>query len=105
MKTFTGASDAGPYPLNAIFSDPIPVTMRALRAGKASPSRLKIVDMPELVSIKRLAAHFDAHRASVRRWLDEAGIQPVALGNGRKGAIRYRMSEVKGWIESRPNVR
>ena len=56
------------------------------------------------VSLKTLAKHLDAHRTSVRRWLQEAGIKPVAVGRGRKGAIRYRWAEVRDWLESLPYV-
>ena len=53
------------------------------------------------VSLKSLAALLDAHRSSVRRWLKEAGIHPIALGSGRNGAIRYKWSDVKSWLNSR----
>jgi len=53
------------------------------------------------VSLKTLAQMLDAHRSSVRRWLQEAGIRPVVLGKGRHGAIRYRWRDVQDWIASR----
>jgi len=53
------------------------------------------------VSLKTLAQMLDAHRSSVRRWLQQAGIRPIALGRGRNGAIRYRWRDVQQWIESR----
>ena len=53
------------------------------------------------VSLKTLAQMLDAHRSSVRRWLQQAGIRPMALGRGRNGAIRYRWRDVQQWIESR----
>ena len=56
------------------------------------------------VSLKTLADRLDAHRSSVRRWLREAGIKPVAVGRGRKGAIRYRWVEVRDWLDSLPDV-
>ena len=62
------------------------------------------VQLPPYVSLKRLAAMLDSHRSSVRRWLDEAGIQPVAFGSGPKGAIRYRGAEITAWLESRKDV-
>lgn len=55
-------------------------------------------DQPLAVSLGTLARQLDAHRSSVRRWLREAGINPVAIGNGHKGAIRYRWSDVKAWL-------
>jgi hypothetical protein len=53
-----------------------------------------------VVSLRTLANMLDAHRSSVRRWLQEAGIRPVVLGRGRKGAIRYHWSDVKEWLDS-----
>lgn len=53
------------------------------------------------VSLKTLAQMLDAHRSSVRRWLQEAGIRPVVLGRGRNGAIRYRWQEIQAWLHSR----
>ena len=57
-----------------------------------------------LVSLKTLAGLVDTHRTTVRRWLDEAGIQPVAIGRGRAGAIRYRWRDVEQWIEDLEEV-
>jgi hypothetical protein len=56
---------------------------------------------PLTVSLKTLAVRLDASRPSVRRWLSEAGIQPIAMSDGRNGAIRYRWSEVKVWLNTR----
>jgi hypothetical protein len=56
------------------------------------------------VSIKTLALRLDAHRSSVRRWLREAGIRPIALGRGRNGAIRYHWRDVRDWLEARQYV-
>ena len=56
------------------------------------------------VSLKTLATLLDAHRSSVRRWLREAGIHPIVLGQGRNGAIRYRWREVEAWLASRASV-
>ena len=55
-------------------------------------------DEPLAVSLATLARQLDAHRSSVRRWLRGAGINPVAIGNGQKGAIRYRWNDVKAWL-------
>jgi len=52
------------------------------------------------VSLKTLAQMLDAHRSSVRRWLQQAGIRPIAFGRGRNGAIRYKWREVRDWMES-----
>ena len=51
------------------------------------------------VSLKTLASMLDAHRSSVRRWLKEAGIKPIAIGRGRNGAIRYHWLEVLEWLD------
>ena len=59
---------------------------------------------PLAVSLKTLAEQLDANRSSVRRWLKEANIQPIAIGLGRKGAIRYRWPDVREWLESRQYV-
>jgi phage antirepressor YoqD-like protein len=56
------------------------------------------------VSIKTLATLLDAHRSSVRRWLREAGIHPIVFGRGRNGAIRYRWTDIEGWLASRTPV-
>lgn len=52
------------------------------------------------VSLKTLAGMLDAHRSSVRRWLHEAGIRPLAIGRGRNGAIRYKWQDVETWFHS-----
>lgn len=52
-----------------------------------------------LVSLKTVAEMVDTTRSSVRRWLKEAGINPVALGRGQRGAIRYRWWEIEAWID------
>jgi hypothetical protein len=59
---------------------------------------------PLAISLKTLAEQLDTTRSSVRRWLREAGIRPIAIGRGRKGAIRYRWSDVRDWLESRAYV-
>lgn len=56
------------------------------------------------VSLNTLAGMLDAHRSSVRRWLQEAGIRPIVLGRGRNGAIRYRWRDVRNWLDSRKGV-
>jgi len=56
------------------------------------------------VSLKTLARMLDAHRSSVRRWLRQAGIRPIALGRGRNGAIRYKWCDVQDWVAAREQV-
>ena len=51
------------------------------------------------VSLATLSRLLDAHRTSVRRWLKEAGIKPIAIGRGRNGAIRYHWLEVLEWLD------
>ena len=53
-----------------------------------------------LISLKTVAQLIDANRSSVRRWLREAGVRPLAVGQGRNGAIRYRSREVREWLDS-----
>ena len=59
---------------------------------------------PPVVSLKTLARRLDAHRSSVRRWLREAGIQPVTVSASKNGAIRYLWSDVQAWLVSREYV-
>ncbi|MHC4173383.1 MAG: hypothetical protein ACYST5_10640 [Planctomycetota bacterium] len=54
-----------------------------------------------VVSLKTLADMLDAHRSSVRRWLQEAGIRPIVIGRGRNGAIRYRWCDIQDWLEAK----
>lgn len=58
------------------------------------------IDAHRLVSLKALAQMLDTTRTSARRWLQEAGVQPVAIGRGRNGAIRYRWRDVQTWMEN-----
>ncbi len=50
------------------------------------------------VSLTTLAQLLDAHRGSVRRWLRDARIQPIALSPHRNGAIRYFWKEIQSWL-------
>jgi hypothetical protein len=56
------------------------------------------------VSLKTLAAMLDAHRSSVRRWLNDAGINPIVVGRGRNAAIRYRWRDIEHWLETREEL-
>ncbi len=56
------------------------------------------------VSLKVIADLLDTTRSSARRWLREAGVRPISLGRGAKGAIRYRWTEVEAWLKSRQHV-
>lgn len=57
-----------------------------------------------LVSLKTVAQMVDAHRSTVRRWLEEDGVEPVSMSHGRNGAIRYRMMDIEAWIATRDSV-
>lgn len=57
------------------------------------------------VNLKTLATMLDADRASVRRWLTQAGINPIVVGHGRKkAAIRYRWRDVERWLATREEL-
>ena len=56
------------------------------------------------VSLKTLAALLDADRSSIRRWLKDSNINPVVLGRGRNGAIRYRWRDIEAWLDSREEL-
>ena len=71
--------------------------MNPRKKSKADSERL-------VVSLKTLADMLDAHRSSVRRWLQKAGIRPIVLGRGRNGAIRYRWCEINEWLKSREDA-
>ena len=70
--------------------------------GSSTDAATKTVG--RLVSLKTLAEMWDADRSTVRRWLREAAIEPVAIGRGRNGAIRYRWHEIQAWLESLERV-
>lgn len=68
----------------------------------ATTDKQRIDDSQRLtVSLKTLAQRLDAHRSSVRRWLDDAGIRPIVIGRGRNAAIRYHWQEIRAWLDSR----
>jgi len=57
-----------------------------------------------VLSLKTIAELLDTTRSSVRRWLKEAGIRPISLGRGARGAIRYKWEDIKAWLNSREYV-
>jgi hypothetical protein len=59
---------------------------------------------PFTVSLQTLAVRPDASRSSVRRWLEDAEICPIARANGPKSAIRYLWADVGPWLRSRRRV-
>ncbi len=60
---------------------------------------------PDLISLTTLAHRLDADPSSVRRWLRDAGVKPLAMSDGPKGALRYRWPDVEAWLHSRTAVR
>ncbi len=73
--------------------------------GMTTTTTSQTTVMPRMICLKNLAQMLDCHRRSARRWLDEAGISPLALGSGPKGGIRYLWSEVEPWIEGLKRVK
>ena len=70
-------------------------------AEKSRNIKQKFVEKQRFtISLKTLAQKLDAHRSSVRRWLQDAGIHPVAIGRGKNGAIRYRWQDIQEWLDS-----
>ena len=57
-----------------------------------------------VVSLETISKLVDAHRSTIRRWLSEAGIRPIAMGRGRRGAIRYRWRDIERWLTLREEV-
>lgn len=66
----------------------------------SAPISATALDSRRLVSLKALAQMLDTTRTSARRWLQQAGVQPVAIGRGRNGAIRYRWRDVQVWLDA-----
>jgi len=56
------------------------------------------------LSLKSIAELLDTTRTSARRWLKEAGIKPISLGQGANGAIRYKWKDIELWLRSREHV-
>ena len=79
--------------------DVLQVTMNVGPKEKKSPNSAEHERL--VVSLRTLADMLDAHRSSVRRWLQEAGIRPIVLGPGRNGAIRYRWCDIQDWLDSK----
>ena len=74
-------------------------TIRAPRSKDECPPEKYCV-----LSLKTVAQLLDTTRTSARRWLKEAGIKPLAMGRGAKGAIRYKWKDIETWLESREYV-
>ncbi|MHC4543006.1 MAG: helix-turn-helix domain-containing protein [Planctomycetota bacterium] len=64
----------------------------------------QLPDRLRTISLKSIAELLDTTRSSVRRWLKEAGIRPLAMGRGAKGAIRYKWKDIERWLESHEYV-
>lgn len=65
----------------------------AVPASKSSPN--------DLISVKSLSLQWDTSRRSVVRWLEAAGIQPIQMGDGTKGGIRYRKRDTDEFVTRR----
>lgn len=61
-------------------------------------------DTGRLITLKALAERLDADRSTVRRWLKDAGVAAIAMGDGPRCAIRYRLADVEQWLRERPAV-
>jgi hypothetical protein len=57
-----------------------------------------------MVSLAELERELAASRTAIRRWLREAGIPALVMGNGRNASIRYRAGDVEKWIASRETI-
>lgn len=69
------------------------------------PHEVNEGEIAKMVSLKTIAKQVEAHRSTVRRWLSEAGVQPLAFGSGPKGGLRYRWTDIVTWVETRAKVR
>jgi len=78
--------------------------IHARKSVKTKSSRRRPQARRVTVSLRTLADMLDAGRSSVRRWLKAAGIQPIAMNDGPKGALRYRWTDIEAWLESRESV-
>ena len=77
--------------------------VKALMKNSVSNNNINSQQLPEkfrTVSLKSIAELLDTTRSSARRWLKEAGIRPVALSRGAKGAIRYKWKDIEDWLNS-----
>jgi hypothetical protein len=73
-------------------------------AHHASHAETPLPSAFRIVSLKSVAELLDTTRSSARRWLREAGIKPIAVGRGAKGAIRYRWQDIEQYLNSRQYV-
>ena len=74
------------------------------RSSQAEP-QWQPPDKFRTVSLQTVAELLEASRSSARRWLKEAGISPIAVGRGAKGAIRYKWPDIKRWLQTREQVK
>ena len=54
-----------------------------------------------LISPKELALRWDCSRTSAQRIAGRAGIPKIMLGEGRNGMVRYSLTEVMNYEQSR----
>ena len=79
--------------------------MKTVKTTLGKANEIKEGEIAKLVSLKTIAKQIEAHRSTVRRWLTEAGIQPLAFGSGPNGGLRYLWTDIVKWIETRARVR
>lgn len=56
--------------------------------------------LPRLVSLSTLAKKWDVSATTVRRLLDDAGVNPIFLSRKKGGTVRYPLEDIKGFIEA-----
>jgi hypothetical protein len=57
-----------------------------------------------LVSLRTISTAVDADRATVSRWLRQAGVEAYVLGRGPRAAIRYDLDAVTQWLRTRQPI-
>lgn len=57
----------------------------------------------EMVTLKELAENWRMDRKTVRRLLDQAGIRCYLFGPSRNASVRYRRTDVEGFLQACAN--
>lgn len=52
------------------------------------------------ISMKELAQELSVHPTTVRRLLSAAGVRAYFLSDKLRGTVRYRLADVKAWLEN-----
>lgn len=50
--------------------------------------------------MKELAQELSVHPTTVRRLLSAAGVRAYFLSDKLRGTVRYRLADVKAWLEN-----